>query len=589
MSSPHATLLILDGEDRGARFELDADRYLIGRSRDCEICLPDSEASRYHASLFRTSHGFLIRDEKSSNGTLLNGRRVVETALSDGDTISIGRTTLLFSDHRLSDASAAQRVRLIRQSPASDQSNIIAHATLEQSNDLLSRSALTSAKEGTESVAILKTLYRITEETVSPSHSLDQILQRILQETIEAVGAERGCLLVRDPETDELVAKAVADQSDSGSDRGIPVSRSIVDYVRSHQQGVRTTDAREDQRFQTGQSILREGIREAICVPMQGKGGFLGVIYVDTTARDYAAGETPRHHFTQEQLHFLMAIGRQSALAIESHRYRSALIKAERLAAMGEAVAAITHHIKNILQGIRGGVYLVDNGLERNAPDVIRQGWEIVDRNQNRIFDLVTDMLSFSKDREPDNKPSNLAEIIRDVEQMVSHRAQESGIELRIELDEHLPLSQFDPDAILRVVLNLVTNALDALEEVDDGKILVSCGYEADTDQLFVMVADNGPGIPEQQRELIFQAFYSTKGGRGTGLGLAVSRKILREHGGEILLESIVGRGTRFTLLWPYVNPDAPAADREMGSSVVQDRVSTPHRPSASQTGDTDS
>lgn len=570
MSSAYATLLILDGEDRGARFELVADRYLIGRSRDCEICLPDSEASRYHASLIRKGRGFLIKDEKSSNGTLLNGQLVTEQALNDGDTLLIGRTTLLFSDHRLSDASAAKRVRLIKESPASEKSNIISRATLEQSNDLLTRSALINVSESMGTHANLQTLYRITEETVSPTHSLDQILQRILEEAIDAVGAERGCLLVRNPKSDELVAKAVADQSESGIDRGIPVSRSIVDYVRTNKQGVRTTDAREDERFQTGQSILREGIREAICAPMQGKGGFMGVIYVDTTARDYPTGETPRHHFSEEQLHFLMAIGRQSALVVESHRYRSALIKAERLAAMGEAVAAITHHIKNILQGIRGGVYLIDNGLNREAPEVIRQGWEIIDRNQHRIFDLVTDMLSFSKDREPDIKTSLLGEIVREIEQMVAHRAAEAGIEIQVELDENLPPSLFDPDAILRVILNIVTNALDALEEVDDGKILITCGYDTEGDQLFVMVADNGPGIPEEERELIFQAFYSTKGGRGTGLGLAVSRKILREHGGEIVLESIVGKGTRFSLLWPYVNPDESAT--ELGSSVVQKR-----------------
>jgi signal transduction histidine kinase len=182
-------------------------------------------------------------------------------------------------------------------------------------------------------------------------------------------------------------------------------------------------------------------------------------------------------------------------------------------------------------------------------------------------------MLSFSKEREPDIKPSLLGEIVREIEQMVAHRAAEAGIEIQVELDENLPPSLFDPDAILRVILNIVTNALDALEEVDDGKILISCGYDAEGDQLFVMVADNGPGIPEEQRELIFQAFYSTKGGRGTGLGLAVSRKILREHGGEIVLESIVGKGTRFSLLWPYVNPDESAT--ELGSSVVQKRSPT--------------
>ena len=570
MSRPNVntpTLLVLHGEDQGTRYELSRSLYRIGRGIGSDIRLADTEVSRLHATLRKENGQLTISDENSSNGTLVNGERVSQHHLEDGDTIFMGRTTLLFT-HKVGQASDVfERINLFADSSDDDRSSIVSHASLDESQMVFGPEQFPESVSEHETLANLQALYRITEETVSASHSLEQILQQVLEEVLSAVGAERGCILLKNPDNSELEACAVVTIGEKSGQK-IPVSRTIVDHVQREQRGVRTSDAQQDQRFQSGQSILREGIREAICVPMQGKYEQVGVVYVDTTKQNAPIQEEYQHHFTEAHLHLLMAVGRQAALTVENHRYQEALIRAERMAAMGEAVAAISHHIKNILQGIRGGVYLIDNGLQNSKPEVIRSGWEIVDRNQDRIYNLVQDMLSVSKDREPDYTVNDLSKTVEDAIQIVSQRAEDAGVEIRCDLQEQTPESRYDEESIHRAILNLVTNSLDAVEEVEDGVVVVKAGHNPETDQLYVSVADNGPGIPEDQRQVIFEAFHSTKGGRGTGLGLAVTRKIIREHDGEMILESKVGQGTRFTIAWP-VSPqeEAPPAP---GSSVIR-------------------
>ena len=567
----YPTMLVLTGAEPGIRYHLKEHQYTMGRGIGCDLRVPDNEASRLHAVLERRDSEYWITDSDSSNGTIVNGQSVDRIKLRDGDTLQIGGTTLRYTGPASgAESTLLDRVNFYTESRGDeDRSSILSQTSVEEAESILVQSALATSPERQQTLVNLQALYRISEETVNSTHSLEQILQRVLDEAIEAVGAERGCLLLKQPDEDVVEPQAISIRSDLDSGKQIPVSQTIVDYVLRHRQGVRTSDARRDRRFDPGKSILREGIRDAICVPMQGKYDLVGVIYVDRTSRDPLLGTTAdeEQHFTEDELHLLMAIGRQSALTVENQRYQQALIQAEKLAAMGQTVAAISHHIKNILQGIRGGTYLIDSGLKNDQNEVIRNGWEIIERNQVRIYNLVLDMLSFSKEREPMRSTARLTETVRDAIAMVRVRAEEAGVGLESHIDDDIPDSYYDEEAIHRAVLNVVTNALDVMEDRETGNVQVTAGYDSHNKRLFVTIADDGPGIPASEREAIFQAFHSTRGARGTGLGLAVSRKIMLEHDGDILLESVVGKGSRFTLSWPVVEIEE---DRATGSSIIQ-------------------
>ncbi|MFO0958712.1 MAG: GAF domain-containing sensor histidine kinase [Isosphaeraceae bacterium] len=367
----------------------------------------------------------------------------------------------------------------------------------------------------------------------------------------------------------------LAATAESSGDR-LQISRTIVDFVRTQGQGVITTDAPRDKRFGPAASILNSGIVEAICVPIQGRHATLGVLYADTLTNpegDLEAGRRPavtRHRFTQDHLMLMVAIGHQAGMAIENTRFYQEKVQAERLAAVGQTIATLSHHIKNILQGIRGGSYLIDMGLNQKDEDIVRRGWTIVEKNQGRIYNLVMDMLSFSKDREPALEACELNHVVADVVELMLPRAAELGVELAWKPGDAFPQVMIDPESMHRAVLNIVTNALDAAEDRERARVEVSTEWDDAKGTARIAVTDNGIGIAPEDIAGIFQVFASKKGGRGTGLGLPVSRKILREHGGEIHVTSRLGKGSRFVLELPMrKQPDQDQDSDEDGFQTM--------------------
>jgi two-component system NtrC family sensor kinase len=550
-----ASLLVVQGAEQGTRFDVADAPVFMGRGVSNEVRLHDTEVSRVHASIQIKDGVFSLTDRNSSNGTFVNGKPVTTHTLIDGDQIQLGRTVLLFSDVNQGSRTglAAERIQLLQRHDPADRSSIISRV----GQDAPLPPVVPSVEDDSQTLSNLAVLYRITEEVARPTVSMDQLLQRILDLTIESIGADRGCVLLTDPQTGEITPQAISEHRGHDTGARMPVSRTIVDYVFKTNQGVRTADAQHDSRFDGGRSIVQAGIREAMCVPMQGRHELMGVIYVDiTTPADRLLSTGKVAGFREDQLRMLVAIGRQAALAVENYRYQQAIVKAERLAAMGQTIATISHHIKNILQGIRGGSYLIDMGLNDHNEDLVRKGWHVVEKNQTRIYNLVMDMLTFSKERQPAHERANLNETVADVVELMQSRADECAVDLQYRPNPNLAVCIFDSEGIHRAVLNIVTNAIDAVEGAESPIVLIETGHQTDTDMIWVAVSDNGPGIPENQVSKIFQVFESTKGARGTGLGLAVSQKILREHGGEITVESRPGEGSRFMLAWPRIEDE---------------------------------
>jgi signal transduction histidine kinase len=363
--------------------------------------------------------------------------------------------------------------------------------------------------------------------------------------------------MLRNPDSGHFEPKAVRWREGVNRQETIFLSRTIMEYVLKEKQGVLVSDAASDDRFNAGQSIVRFGIREAICVPMTGRHETLGVIYLDTqrTAKEIIASESSAGKFTEDHLALAIAIAHQAALAVEATRYHHAMVQAERLAAIGQTIAGLSHHIKNILQGLKSGGEILKMGIDDKDDKMLQQGWKIVEKNQGKIYDLVMDMLSFSKEREPCIQETRLNQVARDVVELMSNRVQEKGVQLEMHLDENLPLVAADPEGIHRALLNILTNALDAVESQDKPRVVIQSMLDAEDGWVRIQVLDNGTGIPARQLAEIFKPFVSTKGSKGTGLGLAVSRQILREHGGDILAQSTLGKGSRFVLRLPIRSP----------------------------------
>ena len=239
----------------------------------------------------------------------------------------------------------------------------------------------------------------------------------------------------------------------------------------------------------------------------------------------------------------------------EIKRLQSELVQSERMAAIGQTVAGLSHYVKNILYGLKGGVYVLNKALGRQDNEKMQSGWEMIERNIGRISVLVMDLLTYSKEREPEPKNCFPNQIVEEVCTLLIPKASEHDIEITPLLDPLLGEVYMDPQAIHHPALNLITNALDACIFDPDSKekwwIKVSTALE-EGHMIKLEVSDNGSGMSQETADKLFSSFFSTKGQSGTGLGLLVTEKIVKENGGNINVNSELGKGTAFTIYLPF-------------------------------------
>jgi signal transduction histidine kinase len=565
-------LIVIKGTDEGKQFELTESVHGVGRDPSNRIRLTDTEASRRHAEFRQTPEGYRLTDGAvvsgqkvpSSNGTFVNGQKIQDVLLQPGDQIQVGQTVLIYSAGRGDTASGsdlADRISMIARSDLELSSAVIKTVGEAEGSRILSRPEEAARDPWLrDALANLGLLYEISL-AISHILDLDLLLGKLMDEVFRSLAADRACIMLRNPETGQLDVKEVRERVPS-KDK-MQVSRTILEYMIREKKGVLVSDASRDERFSSGQSILKFGIREVICVPMTGRHETLvGLLYLDTrsTVRDLVAANNPEGKFTEGHLKLALVIAHLAALAVETTRYHQAMVHAERLAAIGQTIANLGHHIKNILQGLRSGSEILKMGLADKDETYLQQGWKMIERNRAKIDHLVMDMLSYSKEREPAIQETDLNALVREVVENFDARAKERGVKLEARCQDNLPAVQADRDGINHALLNIVSNALDAVEERPKPAVLLVTLLEPEGNWVQIQVRDNGVGIPPEKLEEIFKPFISSKGARGTGLGLPVSRKILREHGGDLLVKSQHNKGSHFVLRLPLKSPLGPDA-----------------------------
>jgi signal transduction histidine kinase/pSer/pThr/pTyr-binding forkhead associated (FHA) protein len=577
-------LIVIKGADEGKQFELSLPILGIGREASNQLRLHDTEASRRHAEFRLVDGAYHLIDLNSANGTFVNNQLVTESPLRSGDQILIGQTVLIYSaggaDRPIA-SDLADHINMVSRFDLELSSAIIKTIADTEGSRLLARPEQASTTWLRNSLANLSIMYE-TSQAVSHILDLDQLLGRIMELIFRSIQADRGCIMVHDPQANQFEPKAIRWREGVDIEEKITVSRTIMDHVLREKQGILVSDAARDARFNAGQSIVRYGIREVICVPMKGRHETLGVLYLDTQIAPQAlmSQPAPAGKFTEDQLALAIAIAHQAALAIEETRYYQATVQAERLAAIGQTIAGLSHHIKNILQGLRSGSEILKMGLGDKDEELVQKGWNIVEKNQGKIYELVMDMLSYSKEREPAIEETDVNQIVRDVLELLQGRAKEMGIALESRLDPALPKVQADPEGIHRAVLNIIANAFDAVEDRKRPQVAIATSLDNEDGWVRILVVDNGMGIAREKLADIFKPFVSSKGAKGTGLGLAVSRKILREHGGDILVQSQPGKLTRFILRLPVQSP----LSHEGGTSGELPTIQQPLDPTEDQT-----
>ncbi|MBC2705166.1 response regulator [Desulfobacula sp.] len=239
----------------------------------------------------------------------------------------------------------------------------------------------------------------------------------------------------------------------------------------------------------------------------------------------------------------------------EIKRLEKELVQSERLAAVGQTVSGLAHYVKNILIGLQGGSYVVDVGIAKNNTEKFKTGWKTIKRNIKRVGDLTQDLLTYSKQREPEFEVCLPNDIVEDVIELVTDVAGSNDVLISKEYDNSIGEVMADSQTIHRSLLNLINNAIDACIEDEDisknHKIKVKT-YVGKDNYFCFEVKDNGCGMDKDIQKQLFDPMFSSKGGKGTGLGLLVTSKLIEEHNGVIETKTSPGEGSTFTIKLPY-------------------------------------
>jgi len=229
------------------------------------------------------------------------------------------------------------------------------------------------------------------------------------------------------------------------------------------------------------------------------------------------------------------------------------LLVSERLAALGKLAAGVAHEINNPLTGV---LSFAESLIEESSDDDPRKkDYEVISHEALRCREIVRNLLDFARQREPAPIPTDLTGVVERALRLISHQAGLNNIEVVTDLAPNLPTVVADPTQMEQVFLNLFVNACEAMPE--GGRLSIASRYDTAQQEVTVAVGDTGHGMAPETLGRIFEPFYSTKDGKSSGLGLAVSWGIVQQHGGRLEAESQEGQGSTFRVVMPVAQETA--------------------------------
>jgi nitrogen-specific signal transduction histidine kinase len=529
-------LVVTKGPCKGQVLSLDGRRSVtIGRAQDNTLVLSDERVSSHHARLDVGSTGVILTDLGSRNGTYAGGDLVQGSReLTMGTEIALGGTLIQIREIQVTnDPSPVERpsrvagARRRTPAPSGDSHQVVLAPAMHPSQRNLTKPQ--------RNLAILTEV----GDLLSTERDPERFLERLMDLIFDVLPADRGVLLLvgEDGEPRPHVTR----RTTHSDDEQIHVSRTIISKVIGGV-SILTADAGADSRLASGVSIVTGNIRSAMCVPIRGRRKCVGAIYVDTVL---SVGV-----FGKDDLEMLSTVGVLTGTALENIQLFRENLQQERMAAIGKVIAGLGHDIRNLLSALRGGMYLLDETLNESDKEDAKTAWKIVKHGHESISSLVQDMVNYSKPREPDWKLTDVNQVAQAAIDFAKEQAKEKNVQVSVLLDPTIEPFYFDAQAVERCVLNLLTNAVDAVAP-DSGVVGVQTAVDDARRTVRIVVQDNGEGIPAENRDRVFDLLFSTKGQRGTGFGLAITRKIVEEHEGRVWFDSDAGKGTSFTIELP--------------------------------------
>ena len=382
--------------------------------------------------------------------------------------------------------------------------------------------------------------------------NLDEILNQITVQTLRLMKAHLCSVFLLNEDANELVLRACEGGSQLYREKpNLNVEDSLLGTVVTRRKPCAVVDVVQEKGYLQADVARKEGLVSMLAVPLIFAGKAQGVLALYTKQR---------HRFSNDEIKLISALGDLSAVAIEKGRLLARVVDmeeklraSERLSALGLLAAEIAHEIRNPLTVMQMLFHALMESLEKDATS--QRDAELISekmRQMNRILDQV---LSFARSSEPMKEAVHAEQLIDDVFLLTRHKLLRQNIDVRSSVSGPLPTFRADRAQIEQVLLNLILNAAEAMPK--GGILRLSAAREMldGKAQIVISVRDNGQGMSQEQVENLFAPFLTYKES-GTGIGLAIVKKIMENHQSKLEVESKVGQGTRFKLYFPIVDPE---------------------------------
>jgi K+-sensing histidine kinase KdpD len=405
---------------------------------------------------------------------------------------------------------------------------------LRVSNEKLLKDFLEYEKEVTEQINRLNYLIEVTKR-VNSTIDIDELLKIILEIALEITNADRGTVYLVDEMTGELWSKVL--QGDEIREIRLKIGQGIAGYVAQTGEVINLIDAYQDPRFNP-EVDRKTGYRTKtmLCQPIKDKNDKIVGVFQLINKKDGI--------FTKEDEEMLSALSIHASIAIQNAKMAQDLVNSERLAVIGRMASSIIHDIKNPMTTIKAYAQVIRKKIGEGetiqlVDEVIRQIDRLVNMAQEILdFSRGVTSINFTKIKLGDFLDGVVAFLARDFER------NKIEIEKNFEFDDEV---EIDVDKMTRVVFNIAHNSRDAMPE--GGKFIVKAWREDDF--FFMQFTDTGKGMPEEVKKKLFEPFVTYGKKHGTGLGMAITKKIVNEHKGDIFVESELGKGTTITIKLP--------------------------------------
>lgn len=371
----------------------------------------------------------------------------------------------------------------------------------------------------------------------------DHVLGVAVSTIAGIVGAEGSSILLIDPDTGAMSFHLAAGPgSDKAKSVPLPPGAGICGHVAQTGEPLIVNDAQNDPRlYRPVDKASGITTRNLMCVTLRSSQRLWGVLEL--------INKRGGADFDKHDLRLLEAVGAQIALALANAHLHGEIVRKERMAAVGRTVSGLAHCVKNILNGIRSGSAVVERHLKAGNYERASEGWQVVRKNNDMLSNLVLDMLSMAREANFHPFPTDVNDLTEQICQLVTERAAARNITVTCTPAADLGDVMTDPTQLYRCLLNLVSNAVEASQ--DGGAIHMRVYKGKGRSRVTISTSDNGPGIAPEHRAKLFTEFFTTKGSKGTGLGLPVTKKLITAMNGVITFHSVVGRGTKFVIALP--------------------------------------